>query len=77
MKNKIALIGFSLALLINVGCSSTKSTQKNTSAPTGDGKTTVNSTTNNAISDNNAALPPVAEAPRGKPWGGNIGLYGY
>ena len=74
MKNKIALIGFcSLALLMNTGCSSTKTTAKNTSSATGDGKTT----TSNAISDNNAALPPVAEAPRRQPWGGGIGLYGY
>ena len=72
MKTKIALFVCAFALLLNTGCSNTKTTAKNTSSTIGNDKTTGN---NAAISDNNPQLPPVAEAPRRPTWGSNISPY--
>jgi len=73
MTKKIAIIGVcGFALMLNVGCSSTKSTAKNTSAVSGSDKT-VNAPA--TLSDNNEKLPPVAEAPRRSTWGSNISPY--
>jgi len=72
MKTKIALIGFcAFALLMNTGCSTTKSTTKNTSTM-GNDKTTSG---NSGVAATDEKLPPVAEAPARASWGSNISPY--
>jgi hypothetical protein len=63
MNTKIALTGlFAAALLMNVGCSTTKSASNK-------------STKGATVADNNQALPPVAEGPARPAWGSNISPY--
>lgn len=61
----IAVCAF--AVLLNTGCTSTKSTTKNNTS----------SKDSAAIAKTDEKLPPVAEAPSAGAWGRNISPYAY